>query len=48
MHLDERQRCLFYVGVTRALQFLLYVTDNGRYCNMPTRFLQAEDGVGMC
>ena len=39
---------LFYVGVTRALQFLLYVTDNGRYRNMSTRFLQAEDGVGMC
>ena len=39
---------LFYVGVTRALQFLLYVTDNGHYRNMPTRFLQAEHGVGMC
>ena len=38
---------LFYVGVTRALQFLLYVTDSGHYRNTPSRFLQAEDGVGM-
>ena len=39
---------LFYVGVTRAEQFLLYVTDSNDYRNTPTRFLRAGDGVGMC
>ena len=39
---------LFYVGVTRAEQFLLYVTDSNGYRNTPTRFLRAGDGVGMC
>ena len=39
---------LFYVGVTRAKQFLLYVTDNSKRHNTPTRFLRAGDGVGMC
>lgn len=39
---------LFYVGVTRSEQFLLYVTDNSHYRNTPTRFLGAASGVGMC
>ena len=39
---------LFYVGVTRSEQFLLYVTDNSDYRNTPTRFLGAASGVGMC
>lgn len=39
---------LFYVGVTRAKQFLLYVTDNSSRYNNPTRFLQKHTGVGMC
>ena len=30
---------LFYVGVTRAEQFLLYVTDNSYCRNRPTQFL---------
>ena len=45
--LAEAKR-LFYVGVTRAEQFLLYVTDSSNYSNTPTRFLRARDGVGMC
>lgn len=39
---------LFYVGVTRAEQFLLYVTDNSDYRNQPSRFLRGEHGVGVC
>ena len=39
---------LFYVGVTRAKQFLLYVTDNSNRRNTPTRFLRSGGGVGMC
>ena len=39
---------LFYVGVTRSEQFLLYVTDNSDYRNTPTRFLGAASGIGMC
>ena len=44
----EEEKRLFYVGVTRAKQFLLYVTDNSDYRNSPSRFLQADDGVGVC
>ena len=39
---------LFYVGVTRSEQFLLYVTDSSHYRNTPTCFLRAASGVGMC
>ena len=35
-------RRLFYVGVTRAEQFLLYVTDGSNYRNAPSRFLCDE------
>lgn len=39
------QKRLFYVGLTRAKRYLLYVTDDsGR--QGPSRFLLAEDGVG--
>lgn len=39
------QKRLFYVGLTRAKRYLLYVTDDsGRHG--PSRFLLAEDGVG--
>lgn len=44
----EEAKRLFYVGVTRAEQYLLYVTDHSRYRNTPTRFLQADGGVGVC
>jgi DNA helicase-2/ATP-dependent DNA helicase PcrA len=39
---------LFYVGVTRAKRFLLYVTDDSGRRNGPSRFLGAETGVGVC
>ncbi len=44
----EEEKRLFYVGVTRAKQFLLYVTDNSDYRNTPSRFLEGDDGVGVC
>jgi DNA helicase-2/ATP-dependent DNA helicase PcrA len=44
--LDEAKR-LFYVGVTRAKRFLLYVTDSSDSRNCPTRFLHAGTGVGV-
>lgn len=43
--LEEAKR-LFYVGVTRAKRFLLYVTDSSDPRNGPTRFLRAGTGVG--
>jgi DNA helicase II / ATP-dependent DNA helicase PcrA len=43
----EEAKRLFYVGVTRAKRFLLYLTDNSRPRNQPSRFLGAE-GVGVC
>lgn len=39
---------LFYVGVTRAKRFLLYVTDSSNWRNQPSRFLRAGTGVGVC
>lgn len=44
----EEAKRLFYVGVTRAAQFLLYITDSSRDSGQPTRFLQKQTGVGMC
>ena len=44
----EEAKRLFYVGVTRAEQFLLYVTDNSDPRNVPTRFLRIGTGVGVC
>ena len=45
----EEQKRLFYVGLTRAKRYLLYVTDDsGLARNGPSRFLRAEDGVGVC
>ena len=41
----EESKRLFYVGVTRAEQVLLYVTDNADRRNVPTRFLNGERGV---
>ncbi|MEY9328302.1 superfamily I DNA/RNA helicase [Sinorhizobium fredii] len=43
--LEEAKR-LFYVGVTRAQRFLLYVTDDSQARNGPTRFL-GRTGVGV-
>ena len=44
----EEAKRLFYVGITRTEQFLLYVTDSADRRNLPSRFLQAGSGVGMC
>ena len=44
----EESKRLFYVGVTRAEQYLLYVTDTSNHRNSPTRFLKDGTGVGVC
>lgn len=44
----EETKRLFYVGVTRAKRFLLYVTDNSGRTVGPSRFLRAGTGVGVC
>lgn len=43
----EEVKRLFYVGVTRAKRFLLYITDESSRRNQPSRFLHAE-GVDVC
>jgi DNA helicase-2/ATP-dependent DNA helicase PcrA len=43
----EAAKRLFYVGVTRAEQFLMYITDTTDRRNGPTRFLGAGTGVGV-
>ena len=43
----EEAKRLFYVGVTRAKRFLLYVTDTSDGRNVPTRFLRTDTGVGV-
>jgi DNA helicase-2/ATP-dependent DNA helicase PcrA len=45
--LAEAKR-LFYVGVTRAKRFLLYVTDSSDSRNQPSRFLRTGTGIGVC
>jgi len=44
----EEAKRLFYVGVTRAIRYLLYVTDDSGRRNGPSRFLQSGTGVGVC
>lgn len=44
----EEAKRLFYVGVTRAKRFLLYVTDDSGRRNGPSRFLRVGTGVGVC
>jgi DNA helicase II / ATP-dependent DNA helicase PcrA len=44
----EEAKRLFYVGITRAKQFLLYVTDDSGWRNGPCRFLRAGTGLGLC
>ena len=44
----EEAKRLFYVGVTRAKRFLLYVTDDSGHRDGPSRFLRAGTGVGVC
>ena len=44
----EEAKRLFYVGVTRAKQYLLYVTDDSTRQNRPSRFLLNGSGVGVC
>jgi DNA helicase-2/ATP-dependent DNA helicase PcrA len=44
----EEAKRLFYVGVTRAKRVLFYVTDSSNPRNVPTRFLRATTGVGVC
>ena len=41
-------RRLFYVGITRARRYLLYVTDVSDRRNVPTRFLRGNGGLGLC
>ena len=44
----EEQKRLFYVGVTRAERYLLYVTDKADPRNVPSRFLCSGTGLGLC
>jgi len=44
----EEQKRLFYVGVTRAERYLLYVTDSSDKRNVPSRFLKNGTGLGLC
>lgn len=44
----EEAKRLFYVGVTRAERFLMYITDRSNHRNIPTRFLREGTGVGVC
>ncbi|RUX20756.1 ATP-dependent helicase [Mesorhizobium sp. M2A.F.Ca.ET.042.01.1.1] len=44
--LAEAKR-LFYVGVTRAKRFLMYVTDSANSRNQPTRFLKTGSDTGV-
>jgi DNA helicase-2/ATP-dependent DNA helicase PcrA len=44
----EEAKRLFYVGVTRAKRFLMYITDTSNHRNQPTRFLRNGTGVGVC
>jgi hypothetical protein len=39
---------LFYVGVTRAERYLLYVTDTADPRNVVSRFLRAGTGLDLC
>jgi DNA helicase-2/ATP-dependent DNA helicase PcrA len=43
----EAARRLFYVGMTRAERYLLYVTDTSDWRNRSSRFLRAGTGVGV-
>jgi DNA helicase II / ATP-dependent DNA helicase PcrA len=43
----EEAKRLFYVGVTRAIRYLLYITDDSDRRNGPSRFLRAGTGVGI-
>ncbi len=43
--IDEARR-LFYVAITRAKRFLLYITDRSNAKNVPTRFL-GRDGLNL-
>jgi DNA helicase-2/ATP-dependent DNA helicase PcrA len=44
----EEQKRLFYVGVTRAERYLLYVTDTADPRNVVSRFLRAGTGLDLC
>ena len=44
----EEAKRLFYVGVTRARQYLLYITNDLNCYNGPSRFLLNRSGVGVC
>lgn len=39
---------LFYVGITRAKRFLMYITDSSNRYNRPSPFLRAGTGLGVC
>ncbi|MFM9848922.1 MAG: UvrD-helicase domain-containing protein [Hyphomicrobiaceae bacterium] len=43
----DAARRLFYVGMTRAERYLLYVTDTSDWRNKASRFLRAGTGVGV-
>jgi DNA helicase II / ATP-dependent DNA helicase PcrA len=42
----EAEKRLFYVGVTRARRFLMYIADLDKWANPPSPFL-GKEGVGM-
>lgn len=44
-HIEEGRR-LLYVAITRAIKFLLYVTDHEHPRNIPIRFLGSQ-GLGL-
>jgi ATP-dependent DNA helicase UvrD/PcrA len=44
----EEAKRLFYVGITRAKQYLLYVTDDAGNRKGVSRFLRGETGIGIC
>lgn len=44
----EQGKRLFYVGVTRAKRYLMYITDTSDHRNRPSPFLLTENGVGVC
>ena len=47
VEIEEAKR-LFYVGITRSKQILLYITDNANQRNVPSHFLSGIYGMAGC